>query len=126
MLTAPFEVRTVEFSVSLKKNYEFRRLYSKGKSVATPLLVVYVRRNNGKMNRLGLTVGTKVGKAVVRNRVRRRLKEIYRLNEHRLQSGRDVVIVARVRSRDADYHKLEKDFLSACARLELLRQEDAQ
>lgn len=115
----------MEFSVSLKKNYEFRRLYSKGKSVAAPLLVVYIRRNNSVKNRLGITVGTKVGKAVVRNRVRRRLKAIYRLHEQRLQSGYDVVIVARVRSKDADYHALERDFLSACARVGLLRQGDA-
>ena len=115
----------MEFSVSLKKNYEFRRLYSKGKIVATPLIVVYVRKTKGVTNRLGITVGTKVGKAVVRNRVRRRLKEIYRLNENRLQRGSDIVVVARVRSREVDYHKLEKDFLSACARLDLLLPENA-
>lgn len=46
-------------------------------------------------NRLGLTVSTKVGCAVVRNRVRRRLREIYRLNEDMLTSGVDIVVVAR-------------------------------
>ena len=119
-------VKAVQFSQSLKPNYAFRRLYAKGKSVATPLLVVYVRGNGTRGNRLGITVGTKVGKAVTRNRVRRRLKEIYRLNEARLLSGRDVVIVARVRGREASYWELERDFLSACTRLGLLRREDGQ
>lgn len=116
----------MQFSVSLKKNYEFRRLYTKGKSAASPLIVVYVRKNGAARNRLGITVGTKVGKAVIRNRVRRRLKEIYRLNECRLLRGRDVVIVARVRSRDADYHALERDFLMLCGKLGLFRPENAE
>jgi len=113
----------VEFTSALNRNAAFRRLYAKGKSAATPLLVVYERANGGAGNRLGLTVGTKVGKAVQRNRVRRRLKEIYRLHERELQPGRDVVIVARVRAREADYRELERDFLSACARLKLLRRD---
>ncbi len=114
----------MNFSVSLKANYAFRRLYSKGRSAATPLLVVYVLKNRlGARNRLGITVSTKLGKAVVRNRVRRRLREIYRLNEAQLLPGRDVVIVARVRARDAAYKDLERDFLSLCRRLDLLRQE---
>lgn len=125
--TATSEVKTVEFSVSLKENYVFRRLYSKGKSAATPLLVVYFRKNGfGTKNRLGITVGTKVGKAVVRNRVRRRLREIYRLNEARLLPGRDMIIVARVRAKDAAYAELERDFLALCGRLDLLRQENEQ
>ena len=113
----------VKFSESLKKNYEFRRLYAKGKSASTPLLVVYVRRNGRERNRLGITVGTKVGKAVIRNRVRRRLKEIYRLHECALRAGQDIVVVARVRSREASYQALERDFLALCARLGLLRRE---
>ena len=116
----------MKFSVSLKENYAFRRLYAKGQSAATPLLVVYFRRNGRAGNRLGLTVGTKVGKAVVRNRVRRRLREIYRLNEDRLLPGYDIVIVARVRSKAASYRELEGHFLSLCARLGLLRQEKEQ
>ena len=112
----------MERTTALKKNYEFRRLYTKGKSAATGNIVVYCRRTRQAENRLGLTVGTKVGKAVVRNRVRRRLREIYRTNEQRLADGYDVVIVARVRSRDASYGALESDFLSLCGRLGILKQ----
>ena len=86
----------LKFSETLKKNYEFRRLYSKGKSAATPVLVVYCRRTKRAYNRIGITVTNKVGKAVHRNRVRRRIREIYRLNEYRLLPGTDLVVVARV------------------------------
>lgn len=109
----------MKFSRSLKKSYEFRRLYAKGNHAATALLVVYCRKNRNQCNQLGITVGTKIGNAVHRNRVRRRLKEIYRLNEVNLISGFDIVIVGRVKSRYASYQELEKDFLYLCKRLGL-------
>ncbi len=113
----------MRFSVSLKNNYEFRRLYAKGRSAASPTLVVYMRRTRRAGNRVGFTVSVRIGKAVVRNRVRRRLREIYRLHETELVAGADLVVVARTRSAEAAYAALERDFLSCCARLGLQRQD---
>lgn len=110
----------MEFTTSLRKNYEFRRLYQKGKNAVSPCLAVYCRRTGGRGNRLGITVSNKLGNAVVRNRIRRRLREIYRLNEPRFRRGRDLVVVARTRSADADYRTLEREFLALCAQLGLL------
>ncbi|SHI13181.1 ribonuclease P protein component [Sporobacter termitidis DSM 10068] len=109
----------MRYSTSLKNNYEFRRLYTKGRSAASQYAVVYCRKNKGSMNKLGLTVSTKIGKAVQRNRIRRRFKEIYRLNEDKLIPGFDIVIVARTKSRFATYHALEADLLSLMGRLGL-------
>ena len=108
--------------LTLKKNYEFRRLYNKGKTAVTPYLVVYCLKNNRGTRRVGYTVSTKLGKAVVRNRVRRRLREIYRLNSGRLVSGIDMIIVARGKCVGADYHKMEKAFLRACDELGLIKE----
>ncbi len=107
-------------TVSLKENHLFRRLYNKGRSAVSPELAVYVRKNGRPGNRLGLTVSTKVGHAVVRNRVRRRLREIYRLNEDKLVSGVDIVVVARVRAAHAPYRRLEQSFLKLCGKVGLL------
>ena len=107
---------------TLKKNSDFRRLYARGKSAVNPYMVVYCRRSKEKNNRLGYTVSTKLGHAVVRNRVRRRLREIYRLNAHKLSSGYDIVIVARTRCVGGDYWKMEKAFLSACEKLGLIKE----
>ena len=101
----------MEHTVSMKEAHLFRRLYAKGKSAAAGTLAVYVRPNHLGRNRLGFTVGTKVGKAVRRNKVRRRLREAYRIHEPGLGSGFDIVIVARVRAAFASYGELEQDLL---------------
>lgn len=103
----------MEFSKSLKLNHVFQRLYSKGQSIANRYLVLYVRRNGTAENRVGITVSKKLGCAVVRNRARRRLRECYRLNEHLLRPGFDVVIVARSRCIDVPFSKLQSSFRTA-------------
>ena len=82
--------------------------------------ILYVPTDFKRENRLGLTTGTKLGHAVVRNRVRRRLREIYRLQEHRLSPGYDIVVVARVRAVYSRYAELERDFLRLAKKLQLL------
>ena len=108
---------------TLKKNSDFRRLYAKGKSAVNPYMVLYCRRNSLGVNRLGYTVSTKLGHAVVRNRVRRRLREIYRLNSPAMKTGYDIVVVARSRCVNARYAKMDAAFLDACGTLGLLRED---
>ena len=88
--------------------------------MASQSAVVYCRRNGTKENRVGITVSTKLGGAVQRNRIRRRLKEIYRLNEGKLSAGYDIVVVARMRSRYAVFSELESSVLGLFGRLNLL------
>ena len=107
-------------TISIKAPHLFRRAYSKGKSAATPTLVLYARPNGLNKNRLGLTVGAKVGKAHVRNRIRRRVRESYRLRESGLKTGYDLVIVARSASADARFRELDRHLASLLKRLELL------
>ena len=110
----------MRFSHSMKENSLFRRLYARGKSAANSYLVIYCRKNGGNENRIGYTVSKKLGHAVVRNRVRRRLREIYRLHETEFLPGRDLVVVARSRAVGAPYAKLERAFLSLSEKLGLL------
>ena len=106
--------------MSLTKNYEFKRLYNKGRSAASKCVVVYCIKHGREENRLGITVSTKLGGAVQRNRIRRRLKEIYRLNELRLRTGHSIVLVARQRSRYAGWSELEASVLSLFGKSGLL------
>jgi len=115
----------MQFSKSLKLNHMFRRLYHKGKSAANRYLVLYCRRNGSSENRIGLTVSGKLGHAVVRNKIRRRLREIYRLHESRFLPGYDIVVVARSRAVTASYQQLEQAYLSLARTLGLLHKENA-
>ena len=111
----------VKYSVSLKSNRDFRRLYSRGKRAVSPTLALYARRGRPEQNRLGITVSKKLGNAVTRNKVCRRLREVYRLHEEQFLPGRDIVVVARVRAAHVSYQVLERDFLRLARRLNLLR-----
>ena len=101
----------MKFSEPLKLNHIFRRLYATN-GYANGLLVLYARRNRSDRNRIGITSGKKLGHAVVRNRVRRRLREVYRLNEAAFQPGWDIVIVARSKAVTADFTALTAAYLS--------------
>ena len=111
-------------SCTLKQNSDFRRLYAKGKSSANRCLAVYCRRNNRGDNRMGYTVSSRLGGAVVRNRVRRRLREIARLSAPELKTGWDIVVVARMRAVEASYAELDGAYRSACEKLGLMREEE--
>ena len=107
-------------AVTLKENYEFRRLYQKGASAVSGCMVVYCRKNKLGHNRLGVTVSVKLGHAVVRNRARRRLREVYRLNGGALKQGYDIILVARSRTISAGWKELNDTFLRLCRKLDLL------
>ena len=109
-------------AVTLKENHEFRRLYQRGASAVGGGMVVYCRKNKLGHNRLGLTASTKLGHAVVRNRCRRRLREVYRLNTPRLRQGYDIILVARGRTATAKWKELNDTFLKCCRKLDLLEE----
>ena len=110
----------MKFSHSLKLNHIFQRLYRTG-GYANGYLVLYARKNRTDTNRVGITVGKKLGHAVVRNRVRRRLREVYRLNEDKFQSGWDIVVVARTRAVYADFAQLVDAYMTAAQKAGILK-----
>ena len=91
----------------LRKNPEFRLVYRRGRSFATATLVLYAFKNNKGINRIGISVSKKVGKSVVRSRVKRLISESARLNKQDLKQGYDLVFVARSASRDKSYKDIE-------------------
>ena len=109
----------MKFSSSLKLNHIFQRLY-RTNGQAGPYMVLYARKNRTGTNRIGITVSKKLGHAVVRNRVRRRLRECYRLNEDKFQPGWDIVVVARTKAIRADFVKLQENYLELAKRAGIL------
>lgn len=94
------------FTKSLKKNYQFRTVYNKGKSIANRYLVVYVLKNGRNFNRIGFSVSKKVGISVVRSRVTRLIRENYRLSEKKVKRGFDIVVIARTSCGDASFKNI--------------------
>ena len=90
-------------TTSLKKNREFQMVYKKGKSFANKHIVMFVLKNNQSINRLGISASKKIGKAVVRNKQRRRLKEAFRALGTKAQKGHDIVIIPRVGISEASF-----------------------
>ncbi len=112
----------MKFSSSLKLNHIFRRLYSTA-GFANGHLVLYARKNHSDQNRVGITVGKKLGGAVTRNLVRRRLREVYRLHEAQFAPGWDIVVVARSRCIKADFTTLTSAYLSLAAKAGILKEQ---
>ncbi|MBC2582652.1 ribonuclease P protein component [Clostridium sp. DJ247] len=92
----------------LRKNIEFRAVYKRGKSFSNQLLVLYIYKNKKSTNRVGISVSKKVGKSVIRNRVKRLIKESYRLNNYNLKTGYDLIFIARVAANGKSYSEIEE------------------
>ena len=109
---------------SMKLNKDFKRMYYRGKSAVTGNVVVYTGKNRMKFNRIGITCGKTIGKAVKRNRVKRLIKESYRLIEKRLCLGNDIVIVARTRAVSSKFKYVMNDLEKAFGKLGLFNENE--
>ena len=112
----------MKYSTSLKLNHIFQRL-DRSNGQANGYFVFYARKNRLDTNRVGITVSKKLGKAHIRNRVRRRIREVYRLNEEAFQPGWDIVVVARAKSVDADFGKMTKAYLQLAEKAGILKED---
>ena len=99
------------FTESLKSNFDFQKVYKSGKSFGNKYLVIYTLENNSDKNRLGISVSKKVGNSVVRHRLKRLIKESYRLHENMFNSGLDIVVIARKNSDACDFAGIESALL---------------
>jgi ribonuclease P protein component len=106
----------------LTKNEQFRSIYKHGKSVANRQLVLYYMQNQDVSHfRLGVTVSKKLGKAVVRNRIKRVVKEVVRHNAGHIPHGYDLVIIVRKQALEESYASLGKSFKHVLKRASLYK-----
>ena len=102
----------------LTRPEQYTTVYSNGRSWSSDLIVLRAMPNGLPISRSGLSVSKKVGKAVVRNKVKRRLREIVRLNA--IKPGWDIVLIARSRSSIATYAEMQKAVLTLFNRARIL------
>lgn len=105
----------------LKKNKDYRRVYSQGKTVADRYIVLYYLQNNTELSRFGFTASKKVGNAVTRNRIRRLFRETCRLNYGHFPAGFDFVLLARREIVGSGYQQVEASLLKLLKRIRFNR-----
>jgi ribonuclease P protein component len=105
----------------MRKNAEFKKVYSQGRYYVEKYVVIYIIKNASDYNKVGYSVSKKIGKAVQRNLVKRRMREIYRLNGDRIKKGFDMVFTARTGSAAAEFSDIRKCMESAMFRARLLK-----
>lgn len=108
--------------LTLKKDSEFKKVFNRGKSVADKNVVIYFfRRNLTSKSRIGFVVSKKMGKAVRRNRIRRVLKEIFRLNLDKIEEDYDLIVIPRATIQLSDFKAVEKSVLKLCGKAGILK-----
>jgi len=111
----------MQFTTSLKKNYQFSRVYRRGNFVVGRYLILYCLRNGKNGIRLGITTSKKVGNSVVRNRIRRLLKENYRKIEENIFNNFDIVFVVRANDKIPTYYDIKKEMKYLLKKAKLLK-----
>lgn len=116
----------------LRKNAQFRLVYRRGKSLSNDKLVLYVLKNrknidqNGSAyNKVGFSVSKKVGKSVIRSRVKRLMLENFRLNADKIKEGYDFVFIARVAVKDKSFIEVQDSMINLFKRAGLLKDENS-
>lgn len=108
----------------IKKDSDFRKVYQRGKSLADRNLVIYTMKNKSDKPRIGISISKKVGKAHERNRIRRCIKEAYRLNiDDKVLGGYDLVFIARINAADKDYKELERSLKYICKKANIIKKD---
>lgn len=98
-------------TIMLKKNYEFKYVLSKGKYYTGKNIEAFIKDNNKKINFLGLAISTKVGKAVRRNKIKRLIRESYRLLEQDIENGKSIVFLWKKNAdvKNANFKNISED-----------------
>lgn len=107
----------------LKKNYEFRKVLTKGKYYKSKYIEVFAIKNNLKINKLGIAIGVKLGKAFQRNYVKRLIRENYRKIENQLCVGYNIIFLwnKKINISEADYYKIENDLKNIFNKMEIFK-----
>ena len=108
----------------IKKNKVFETLLQQGKRGENAFLILYSMPNNLNYNRVALRTSKKLGKAVDRNRLRRRLKELFRTHQNLFAPGHDILIIPKVKSLNGKHEELRRDLLQLMEKEDLLAESD--
>lgn len=113
----------IETLLRLRKNWEFRRVYRKGRAVVSRNIVLYHFKNGFDYNRIGFSISKKVGKSVIRNRIKRIYREAFLYNNIKIRKGYDFIIIARKPAVDVKFSAACRELVNLCRKENLLLKE---
>ena len=111
----------MEKKFRIRKNMEFKNIYKLGKNYWNRNLILYVKKNGSNETRVGYTITKKIGNAVTRNKLRRRINEIYRLKFYNIKEGYDLIFIAKKSIKDISYNELEGSMIHIMSIAKLLK-----
>jgi ribonuclease P protein component len=109
-LTARADLRFPRI-VRVRSRGDYLRIQNRGKKIRGRYLILLAIHNNLPVSRFGITVSKRIGNAVRRNSIKRKIREIQRLNRDNIDPGHDVVVIARQRASEATFRQLEAEYL---------------
>ena len=109
-------------TIMIKKNYEFKILFSKGKFYHGEFIHMYIKQTNQDINKFGIAVSKKQGKAVKRNHIKRLIRENYKNFESSIKTGTNILVIINKNKdiKDISFKQIEENFLRTLKKANVL------
>ncbi len=111
----------MEKPYKIKKSRLFKKVYTMGRYFAEKYTVLYILKNKEEYNMVGYSVSKKVGNSVIRNRVKRLMRENFRRVSGDIKPGHYIVFTARISCKDANYYDIKESMERALKRAKLYK-----
>ena len=105
----------------IRNKFEFNRVYSKGRSYVNQMMIIHVVNSSNVKGRVGFAVGKKIGNAVIRNRIKRLMREAYRISQHCINQNVSMILIARKPLVDAKSYLVQKSFMELCKKAKIVK-----
>lgn len=110
-------------TIIIKKNYEFKNFFSKGKFYNGKFITMYIHNNNQSLKKLGIAVSKKNGKAYLRNKIKRLIRENYKNLENNIKDGSNILILVKkdINIKEIDFYDIKNDFDKILKKADVLK-----
>ena len=105
----------------IRNKFEFNRVYSKGRSYVNQMMIIHLVNSDKVKGKVGFAVGKKIGNAVVRNRIKRLMREAYRISQHCINQNISMILIARKPLVEAKSYLVKKAFIDLCKKAKIVK-----
>ena len=110
----------------IRNKFEFNRVYSKGRSYVNHMMIIHVINSDKVKGKIGFAVGKKIGNAVIRNRIKRLMREAYRISQHEIDQNVSMILIARKPLIDVKSNVVQNAFINLCKKAKILKRRSTE